>query len=66
MDCLDGADALVVITEWTQFRSPDFDDIKKRLKNPVVFDGRNVYDPAAMRSNGMIHYSVGRPPVTAN
>jgi UDPglucose 6-dehydrogenase len=66
MDCLDGADALVVITEWTQFRSPDFDDIKKRLKKPVVFDGRNVYDPAAMRSNGMVHYSVGRPPVTAN
>jgi len=66
MDCLKGADALVVITEWTQFRSPDFDEIKKLLKNPVVFDGRNVYDPAAMRSQGMVHYSVGRPPVNAS
>src|SRR5579859_2727960 len=65
MDCLDGADALVVITEWTQFRSPDFEDIKKRLKQPVVFDGRNVYEPADMRTHGLVHYSVGRPPVNA-
>lgn len=64
MDCLDGADALVVVTEWTQFRSPDFDEIKQRLKQPVIFDGRNVYDPRDMRANGFIHYSVGRPPVT--
>jgi len=63
LDCLDGADALVVITEWTQFRSPDFDDIKRRLKQPVIFDGRNVYEPADMRTLGVIHYSVGRPPV---
>ncbi len=53
----------MVITEWTQFRSPDFDDIKRRLKQPVVFDGRNVYEPAAMRTFGITHYSVGRPPV---
>ena len=65
LDCLDGADALVVITEWTQFRSPDFADIKQRLKQPVVFDGRNVYDPADMREAGFTHYSVGRPVVTA-
>lgn len=64
-DCLDGADALVVITEWTQFRSPDFDDIKRRLKQPVIFDGRNVYEPALMRDLGVIHYSVGRPAVNS-
>ena len=64
-DCLDRADALVVITEWTQFRSPDFDDIKRRLKQPVIFDGRNVYEPADMQSLGITHYSVGRPAVNA-
>ena len=64
MDCLDGADALVVVTEWTQFRSPDFDEIRHRLKQPVIFDGRNVYNPNEMRANGFTHYSVGRPPVT--
>ena len=65
MDCLDGADALAVVTEWTQFRSPDFEEIKGRLKQPVIFDGRNVYDPKEMRRSGFTHYSVGRPPVTA-
>jgi UDPglucose 6-dehydrogenase len=64
MECLDGADALVVVTEWTQFRSPDLDEIKSRLKQPVIFDGRNVYDPRDMRAGGFTHYSVGRPPVT--
>jgi len=62
-DCLDGADALVVITEWTQFRSPDFDELKRRLKQPVIFDGRNVYDPADMRAQGFAYYSVGRPAI---
>ena len=65
MECLDGADALVVVTEWTQFRSPDFDEIRRRLKRPVIFDGRNVYNPEEMRRSGFTHYSVGRPPVTA-
>jgi UDPglucose 6-dehydrogenase len=63
LKCLDGADALVVITEWTQFRSPDFDDIKHRLKRPVIFDGRNIYAPEDMRAQGIAHYSVGRPTV---
>lgn len=63
MECLDGADALVVVTEWTQFRSPDFDEIKQRLAQPVIFDGRNVYNPNEMRGNGFTHYSVGRPAV---
>ena len=58
---LDGADALVIVTEWKEFRSPDFDDMKKRLKAPVVFDGRNLYDPALMRSAGIEYFSVGRP-----
>jgi UDPglucose 6-dehydrogenase len=63
LECLDGADALVVITEWTQFRSPDFDELKRRLKQPVIFDGRNVYDPGEMRAQGLAYYSVGRPPI---
>ena len=58
---LDGADALIIVTEWKEFRSPDFDDMKKRLKTPVVFDGRNLYDPALMRSSGIEYFSVGRP-----
>jgi UDPglucose 6-dehydrogenase len=58
---LDGADALIIITEWQEFRSPDFDDLKKRLKSPVVFDGRNLYDPAVMRDQGIEYFSVGRP-----
>jgi UDPglucose 6-dehydrogenase len=58
---LDGADALIIVTEWKEFRSPDFEDMKKRLKAPVVFDGRNLYDPALMRSAGIEYFSVGRP-----
>jgi UDPglucose 6-dehydrogenase len=58
---LDGADALIIVTEWKEFRSPDFDDMKKRLKSPVVFDGRNLYDPAMMRDAGIEYFSVGRP-----
>ncbi|MEO8003613.1 MAG: UDP binding domain-containing protein, partial [Betaproteobacteria bacterium] len=58
---LDGADALIIITEWQEFRSPDFEDLKKRLKTPVVFDGRNLYDPATMRAAGIEYFSVGRP-----
>jgi UDPglucose 6-dehydrogenase len=65
MDCLDGADALVVVTEWTQFRSPDFDEIRRRLKRPLIFDGRNIYDPAELSGLGFTHYSVGRPAVNA-
>ncbi len=57
---LDGADALAVVTEWKEFRSPDFDEIKKRLKTPVVFDGRNLYEPADMKRAGLEYYPVGR------
>ncbi|MGH8402791.1 MAG: UDP binding domain-containing protein, partial [Gammaproteobacteria bacterium] len=61
MECLEGADALVVVTEWTQFRSPDFETVKRLLKQPLIFDGRNVYEPVLMRAAGFTHYSVGRP-----
>ncbi|MFN0038830.1 MAG: UDP-glucose dehydrogenase family protein [Burkholderiales bacterium] len=58
---LDGADALVIVTEWKEFRSPDFEDLKRRLKSPVVLDGRNLYDPAAMKDMGIEYLSIGRP-----
>ena len=54
------ADALVIMTEWQSFRAPDFDLIKKQLKAPVVFDGRNLYEPGRMRRKGFTYYSVGR------
>ena len=57
---LDGADALVIVTEWKEFRSPDFDAIKTRLKQPVVFDGRNLYDPKLVRAMEIEYFSVGR------
>ena len=59
-DALLGADALVVITEWKEFRNPDFDHIKATLKQPLVFDGRNIYDPALMRSLGVEYHGIGR------
>jgi len=57
---LAGADALVVITEWKAFWSPDFDRIRSALRQPVIFDGRNIYDPAQMQALGFIHYGIGR------
>ena len=59
-DALVGADALVVMTEWQEFRSPDFDKIAQELSNPVIFDGRNLYDPDYLKSNGIQYYGVGR------
>jgi len=56
----DGADALVVITEWKEFRSPDFDALSRRLKRPLIFDGRNLYEPDLVRSAGFEHVSIGR------
>jgi UDPglucose 6-dehydrogenase len=60
---LDGADALVICTEWSEFKFPDFDEIKARLKQPVIFDGRNLYRRRLMREYGLIYYCVGREPV---
>jgi UDPglucose 6-dehydrogenase len=61
VEALDGADALIIVTEWKEFRSPDFGEIKSRLKSPVIFDGRNLYDPTAMQELGIEYLSVGRP-----
>ena len=60
-DVLEGADALVVCTDWNEFRSPNFARIKDNLKHPVIFDGRNLYEPQMMYDQGFIYYSVGRP-----
>jgi UDPglucose 6-dehydrogenase len=57
---LEGAEALAIVTEWQEFRSPDFDAIKSSLKTPAIFDGRNLYDPAAMRAMGIEYFAVGR------
>jgi len=57
---LDGADTLVVMTEWSAFRSPNLDRIKKTIKHPVIFDGRNIYDPEQVKSLGMTYYGIGR------
>lgn len=57
---LDNADALVLVTEWRSFWSPDFERIREALNEPVIFDGRNVYDPAELSRHGFTHYAVGR------
>jgi UDPglucose 6-dehydrogenase len=59
-EALTGAAALVVLTEWNEFRRPDFVRIKQMLKSPVIFDGRNLYDPADIRRLGFQYYSIGR------
>ncbi len=55
-----GADALAILTEWQEFRSPDFDGIRERLRSPVIFDGRNLYDPELVRSFGLRYFAIGR------
>jgi len=60
MDALDGCDALVIVTEWKAFRSPDFDLLKQKLKSPIIFDGRNLYEPQAMQELGFEYQGVGR------
>ncbi len=58
--CLADADALVIVTEWKEFRSPDFEAIKAALKTPVIFDGRNLYDPKFVRAQGLTYQPIGR------
>ena len=60
MEALDGADALVIVTEWKEFRSADLDAIKQKLKTPLVFDGRNLYDPKFVRAQGIDYLPIGR------
>jgi UDPglucose 6-dehydrogenase len=62
LDALEGADALAVVTEWQEFRSPDFAAIRKALKTPAIFDGRNLYDPSSLKAQGLEYYPIGRKP----
>ena len=59
-DALDGADALLIATEWALFRTPDFEKMVSLLKSKLIFDGRNLYDIAQMKELGFIYYSIGR------
>jgi UDPglucose 6-dehydrogenase len=63
MQALDGADALAIVTEWTEFRTPDFAEMQSRMAAPVIFDGRNLYDPRDAADAGFTYYSIGRPSV---
>lgn len=62
-DAVSGADALVICTEWNEFRRPNFSRIKKLMPGRVVFDGRNIFEPASLRNEGFTYYSIGRPTV---
>jgi UDPglucose 6-dehydrogenase len=64
-EAAEGADALLIATEWQEFRSPDFDRLKQILKAPVIFDGRNLYDPAMVGRFGFTYYAIGRGRATA-
>ena len=59
-DALQNADALAIVTEWNMFRSPDFDKMKALMKNAVIFDGRNIYDPQSLRDKGFAYEGIGR------
>jgi len=61
-EALDGADVLAVVTEWIEFRSPDFEQIRAKLNYPAIFDGRNIYEPHAVNAAGLSHFSIGRRP----
>jgi UDPglucose 6-dehydrogenase len=60
LDALPGADALLIMTEWKQFQNPNFAAMKKALRSPVIFDGRNIYEPATVAAAGFTYYSIGR------
>jgi len=60
MTALEGADALVIVTVWKAFHTPDFDLVMQKLKRPIVFDGRNLYEPASMQELGIEYYGIGR------
>jgi UDPglucose 6-dehydrogenase len=60
MEAVQGADALVIMTEWKAFRSPEFDELKRALKHPVIFDGRNLYEPAIVAAHGLEYHAIGR------
>ena len=62
-DALDGVDALLVMTEWKEFQNPNFAKMKRLMKSPVIFDGRNIYEPGTLREAGFTYHSIGRAPV---
>ena len=64
LDALDGSHALVIMTEWGEFRHPDLAEMRARISTPVIFDGRNLYDTIQMEQAGFTYYSIGRPPIT--
>ena len=57
---VEGADALIILTEWKEFRSPDFNSLKKSLRTASIFDGRNLYDPDHLKSAGIHYFPIGR------
>lgn len=59
MKSVQGADALIIVTEWSEFRHPDFDDLKSALKQPIIFDGRNIFSPGRVREAGFTYYGIG-------
>jgi UDPglucose 6-dehydrogenase len=59
-EAVNGADALAIVTEWREFRSPDFDELKKAMREPAIFDGRNLYDPKLLRQHGIHYFAIGR------
>ena len=62
-DAVSGASGLVIVTEWNEFRRPNFTRLRELLKEPVIFDGRNLYEPNLMKTLGFDYYSVGRSPI---
>src|SRR4030095_10138003 len=65
LEAVEGAEALILATEWKEFANQDFEQVKKRMHTPLVFDGRNLLDPALMAAFGFIYHAIGRPPVRA-
>lgn len=63
LDVLENSDALAINTEWGEFRNPDFAEMRRRMRNPIIFDGRNLYEPDSMREHGFTYYAIGRLPV---
>jgi UDPglucose 6-dehydrogenase len=60
LEALQDADALIIVTEWKAFKSPDFEDVKSRLKQPVIFDGRNLFEPSSVKTQGIEYHGIGR------
>src|SRR5262245_17578292 len=60
MDALEGADALAIVTEWGEFRNPEFDEMKSQMRQPVIFDGRNLYNPRQMKAQGFTYHCIGK------